>query len=182
MYYSLVGLCCVLLTQVGNDATFSSLSAEEQNQRNNLDKFSSASFWKGLPVRDGFKEKVQLVLPAAWDASFADSSKKAILAKIVPFLKKVVTASENPTDPCSLTDLDISGKDKWDILSLFIKHEASTYLSDNRTASQNRKAAISALISMNGTVCEQVVLLTTALPTADALQDNDESDVDSDVE
>ena len=118
-------------TEVGNDATFLSISDDEQHQRNNLTKFSSASFWKGLPVRSGFNKQVQLVLPCIWEASFAESSKKAILTTIIPFLKKVTAASENPTNPCDLTNLDISKKDKWEILSLFVKHEASTYFSDN---------------------------------------------------
>ena len=148
-----------------------------------MKKLSLPSFWKKLTIRDGFREQLRLVLPGIWENDFEKATKKAIMAKVAPYLKKVVVLSENPSGPSDLTLDDVLRLSKWDILALFVKHEATTYLLDNRTTFQNWKMAVSELIQVNGSSCKQVVWSKTALPTVTAvsvINNDNNSDSSSD--
>ena len=71
-------------TVVNNDLTFTSMSSEENERREDVARFASFNFLKSLKVKDGFKEQLQIILPVFW-ASTSDiqgMSKKNILTQL----------------------------------------------------------------------------------------------------
>ena len=51
---------------VDNDVTFTSISPEEKQRREDIKRFASFNFWNSLKVADGFKEQLQAILPEFW--------------------------------------------------------------------------------------------------------------------
>ena len=169
-------------TVVGNDKTFVDMSNEEKQRRADLEKLSSHRFWEKLKVKDGFKEQLEIVLPGFWKDEYKNKkpwSKAKLLPEIVAYLGKVTQAAENPALPCDMTSEDITAMDKWDILELFVKLDATTHLDKNRTASKLRQQTIAKMIKSNGVKCKKVVYSKTALQHADAISYCSESESSS---
>jgi hypothetical protein len=171
------------LTAVGNDSTWENPAKVLRTQ--DLERLASKKFWKELKVKDGFKDILKVVLPNFWKDSMAEEKvKKTKLMLEIGTHLQLVNDVANKRVHNSLSEVDISTMTRSDILSLFVKQDATTCLSDGRAETKMRHKLTAALISSGGTEINQRYVLATDLDLdydSDDDLDDDSDDVLDDV-
>jgi hypothetical protein len=158
-------------TTVGNDALWEDPATVQRKQ--DLERLTTKPFWQGVKIKDGFKNVVKHVLPGFWEDSMAEAktSKQKLMVELGIYLTLVSKIADKVADKaeteCHLPGIDISNMKRTDILALFVKQDATEYLSDARAAAKNMHKLTATLISSGGMETEEQYSFTATAPDND---------------
>ena len=135
---------------VDNDVTFTSISPEEKQRQEDIERFASFNFWNSLKVKDGFKEQLQAILPEFWSSTsdIQEMPKRRILIPLKKYLEsiqKYITTNA----PCHFTSAELDNLDEIGRLSKFVHH--SNYLSEKQQKNKRQINSITNVSRANGT-------------------------------
>ena len=138
-----------------NDSSFTNMSQEEKEKRQDIERYAQHTFWSSLSLKDGFKEQLKKVLPGFWESRMQSMSKKSIMVLLKKYLEfvrniaslKVVKIRNNECNDFTMDELN--SMDDIDRLSKFIY--PSGYLSEMRLSKKRTIDAIKNMSKHNGT-------------------------------
>jgi hypothetical protein len=117
---------------VGNDKTWSSPSYTDCLRMEDLNKLSNPTFWYDLKVSAGFVDQLKLVLPHFWKDNLRGKTQTFLKPLIKKHLDLVKEIAESKVNNTLAPSLDLSNLDRCSRLAIFVKHDATTILSDAR--------------------------------------------------
>ena len=116
-------------TSVDNDKVWESVDDATKEKREDLEKLSKISFWRGVPAGQ-IKNEVEKVLPKLLKADYCSMNKKNLIEVIKNHLNTVASAVNN-NDHSEIVGW--SAMNKYTRIELFIKSDNCEYLQGTKT-------------------------------------------------
>jgi hypothetical protein len=116
-----------------------------------LNKLSNPNFWYDLKVSAGFVDQLKSVLLHFWKDDLRGKTKTFLKPLIKKHSDLVKEIAENKANNTLAPSLDLSNLDRYGRLAIFVKHDATTVLSDAREKTHRKRNAREAIFSSNGT-------------------------------
>ena len=116
-------------TSVDNDKVWESVDDATKEKREDLEKLSKISFWRGVPAGQ-IKNEVEKVLPKLLKADYCSMNKKNLIEVIKNHLNTVASAVNN-NDHSEIVGW--SAMNKYTRIELFIKSDNYEYLQGTKT-------------------------------------------------